>query len=45
VINLGAKGVVEVELVSTGERWGLGPKRDIHSSNKARGYCRRWIVR
>src|SRR5215475_2407421 len=36
VINLGAKGVVEVELVSTGERWGRGPKRDIHSSNKAR---------
>ena len=36
VINLGAKGVVEVELVSTGQRWGRGPKRDIHSSNKAR---------
>lgn len=35
-INLGAKGVIEVELVSTGERWGRGPKRDIHSSNKAR---------
>ena len=35
-INLGAKGVVEVELVSTGEKWGRGPKRDIHSSNKAR---------
>src|SRR5215510_8764205 len=36
VINLGAKGVVELELVSTGQRWGRGPKRDIHSSNKAR---------
>ena len=36
VINLGAKGVVELELVATGERWGRGPKRDIHSSNKAR---------
>jgi acetylornithine deacetylase/succinyl-diaminopimelate desuccinylase-like protein len=35
-INLGAKGVVELELVSSGERWGRGPKRDIHSSNKAR---------
>jgi acetylornithine deacetylase/succinyl-diaminopimelate desuccinylase-like protein len=35
-INLGAKGVIEVELVSTGEKWGRGPKRDIHSSNKAR---------
>jgi acetylornithine deacetylase/succinyl-diaminopimelate desuccinylase-like protein len=35
-IDLGAKGVVELELVSSGERWGRGPKRDIHSSNKAR---------
>jgi acetylornithine deacetylase/succinyl-diaminopimelate desuccinylase-like protein len=35
-ITLGAKGVIEVELVSTGERWGRGPSRDIHSSNKAR---------
>jgi len=25
-----------VELVSSGERWGRGPQRDIHSSNKAR---------
>ena len=31
-INLGAKGVVELELVSTGEKWGRGPKRDVHSS-------------
>ena len=35
-ITFGAKGVIEVELVATGERWGRGPKRDIHSSNKAR---------
>src|SRR5229473_178812 len=35
-INLGAKGVIELELVSTGERWGRGPRLDIHSSNKAR---------
>ncbi|HEV3041161.1 MAG TPA: M20/M25/M40 family metallo-hydrolase [Candidatus Angelobacter sp.] len=35
-IDLGAKGVVELELVSSGERWGRGPQRDIHSSNKAR---------
>ena len=34
-INLGAKGVVELELVSTGERWGRGPKQDVHSSNAA----------
>ncbi|HEY2495862.1 MAG TPA: M20/M25/M40 family metallo-hydrolase [Candidatus Angelobacter sp.] len=33
---LGAKGVVELELVSSGEKWGRGPKADIHSSNKAR---------
>ncbi|HXG72230.1 MAG TPA: M20/M25/M40 family metallo-hydrolase, partial [Gemmatimonadaceae bacterium] len=31
-INLGAKGIVELELVSTGEKWGRGPKLDIHSS-------------
>lgn len=35
-MTLGAKGVVELELVSSGERWGRGPRRDIHSSNKAR---------
>ena len=35
-ITLGAKGVVELELVSSGERWGRGPEKDIHSSNKAR---------
>ncbi|TMQ08076.1 MAG: M20/M25/M40 family metallo-hydrolase, partial [Deltaproteobacteria bacterium] len=35
-INLGAKGVVECELVSSGETWGRGPKRDVHSSNRAR---------
>jgi acetylornithine deacetylase/succinyl-diaminopimelate desuccinylase-like protein len=35
-INLGAKGVVELELVASGKRWGRGPQSDIHSSNKAR---------
>ena len=34
-ISLGAKGVVELELVSSGEKWGRGPKKDIHSSLKA----------
>src|SRR5262249_51214020 len=34
-ISLGAKGVVELELVSSGERWGRGPKHDIHSSLEA----------
>jgi len=33
---LGAKGVVELELTSSGEKWGRGPRKDIHSSNKAR---------
>ena len=35
-ITLGAKGVIECELVASGERWGRGPRKDIHSSNKAR---------
>ncbi len=35
-MTLGAKGVVELELTSSGERWGRGPAKDIHSSNKAR---------
>ncbi len=35
-IALGAKGVIELELVSSGERWGRGPKQDLHSSNEAR---------
>ena len=35
-IPLGAKGVIECELESSGELWGRGPRRDIHSSNKAR---------
>jgi len=33
---LGAKGVVELELISSGEKWGRGPRKDVHSSNKAR---------
>jgi acetylornithine deacetylase/succinyl-diaminopimelate desuccinylase-like protein len=34
-ISLGAKGVVEVELVCSTARWGRGSKDDIHSSYKA----------
>ena len=34
-INLGAKGVVELELVSSGEKWGRGPSHDVHSSFEA----------
>jgi acetylornithine deacetylase/succinyl-diaminopimelate desuccinylase-like protein len=35
-ITLGAKGVVELELISSGDKWGRGPRKDVHSSNKAR---------
>jgi acetylornithine deacetylase/succinyl-diaminopimelate desuccinylase-like protein len=34
-VAAGAKGVVELELVSSGESWGRGPKKDIHSSLEA----------
>src|SRR5204862_3019758 len=36
-VSLGAKGVVELELVSSGEKWGRGPAKDIHSSLQAMG--------
>ena len=35
-VLLGAKGVVEVELIASGEKWGRGPAIDVHSSNRAR---------
>ena len=31
-LGLGAKGVVELQLVSSGAKWGRGPAKDIHSS-------------
>src|SRR5882762_2892635 len=34
-IALGAKGIIEVELVASTEKWGRGAKDDIHSSYKA----------
>ena len=34
-VSLGAKGVIELELTSSGEKWGRGPAKDIHSSLKA----------
>jgi acetylornithine deacetylase/succinyl-diaminopimelate desuccinylase-like protein len=34
-VNLGSKGVIELELVASGAKWGRGPKGDIHSSQKA----------
>ena len=34
-VSLGAKGVVELELIASGEKWGRGPKHDVHSSLEA----------
>jgi acetylornithine deacetylase/succinyl-diaminopimelate desuccinylase-like protein len=34
-VSLGAKGVVELELVSSGEAWGRGPGKEVHSANRA----------
>jgi acetylornithine deacetylase/succinyl-diaminopimelate desuccinylase-like protein len=34
-VSLGAKGVVELELVASGEAWGRGPGKDVHSANRA----------
>src|ERR1700686_5372249 len=34
-VALGAKGVVELELISRGEKWGRGPSHDVHSSLEA----------
>src|SRR5437762_1157353 len=34
-VNLGAKGIIELEIVSSGEKWGRGPTQDVHSSLEA----------
>jgi acetylornithine deacetylase/succinyl-diaminopimelate desuccinylase-like protein len=34
-VSLGAKGIVELELVSSGRKWGRGPAKEIHSSFQA----------
>jgi len=34
-ICLGAKGIIECELICSGVRWGRGPSRDTHSGGKA----------
>jgi acetylornithine deacetylase/succinyl-diaminopimelate desuccinylase-like protein len=34
-VCLGAKGIIECELIASGERWGRGPSRDTHSGGKA----------
>ncbi len=34
-VNLGSKGMIELELVASGTKWGRGPAKDLHSSYKA----------
>lgn len=34
-VNLGAKGIIELELIASGAKWGRGPAKDLHSSYKA----------
>ena len=34
-VRLGAKGVIEVQLTASGELWGRGPGKNVHSSLKA----------
>jgi len=41
-LTLGAKGAVELQLIASGEKWGRGPKGDIHSSNFARVESPAW---
>src|SRR6185295_10863209 len=35
-IELGSKGDIELDLIASGEKWGRGPTRDVHSSYAAR---------
>jgi acetylornithine deacetylase/succinyl-diaminopimelate desuccinylase-like protein len=35
-VVLGGKGIIEAELTSDGAKWGRGPAKDVHSSNRAR---------
>ena len=53
-VALGAKGIVELELVASGEKWGRGPQKDIHSSLRLKSirlpgtWCKRstpWLGR
>ncbi|HUJ27086.1 MAG TPA: M20/M25/M40 family metallo-hydrolase [Myxococcales bacterium] len=34
-VTLGAKGVIEAQIISSGEKWGRGPSKDVHSSLRA----------
>ncbi|MEO7636466.1 MAG: M20/M25/M40 family metallo-hydrolase, partial [Sphingomicrobium sp.] len=31
-VELGAKGIVELQLIASGDKWGRGPSKDVHSS-------------
>jgi acetylornithine deacetylase/succinyl-diaminopimelate desuccinylase-like protein len=46
-VTLGAKGIIECELVASGERWGRGPRQDIHSATRPASTARRgtWFRR
>jgi acetylornithine deacetylase/succinyl-diaminopimelate desuccinylase-like protein len=35
-VSLGSKGDIELNLIASGERWGRGPAKDVHSSRAAR---------
>ena len=41
-VSLGAKGVIELELVASGEKWGRGPSHNVHSSLEAQGDSPTW---
>ena len=34
-VNLGSKGIIELELIASGAKWKRGPAKDLHSSYKA----------
>src|SRR5262249_7620114 len=34
-MTLGGKGIIELELVASGARWGRGPSKDVHSAYRA----------
>jgi acetylornithine deacetylase/succinyl-diaminopimelate desuccinylase-like protein len=34
-LNLGSKGIIELEIVASGQKWGRGPTLDVHSSYEA----------
>ena len=43
-VSLGAKGIIEAELVSSSEKWGRRPKPDVHSSLAAKIDSPAWRI-